>query len=164
VPTPRRKSVDPEPEPNWLNPDQLQAWMDFTMLLAQLPTALEQQLQRDAQLSYTEYYVLAALSDQSERSMRMSRLAVLTNAEISRLSHLIRRLENRGFVRRETDPADRRATLAILTDVGHTHLVAAAPGHVERVRELVIDALSPTALAQLQKSSKKILARIDGGA
>ena len=138
--------------------------MDFTMLLAQLPTALEQQLQRDAQLSYTEYYVLAALSDQPERSMRMSRLAVLTNAEISRLSHLIRRLENRGFVRRETDPADRRATLAVLTDVGHTHLVASAPGHVERVRALVIDALSPTALAQLQKSSKKILARIDGGA
>jgi DNA-binding MarR family transcriptional regulator len=139
---------------------ELQAWMDFTLLLARLPTALEQQLQRDAQLSYVEYYVLAGLSDQPDRSMRMSQLAVLTNAELSRLSHLIRRLEDRGFVRRGTDPADRRATLAILTDAGYEHLVAAAPGHVEQVRELVIDALSPTALAQLQASSKRIMAQI----
>jgi DNA-binding MarR family transcriptional regulator len=135
--------------------------MDFTLMLAQLPTALEEQLQRDAQLSYVEYYVLAGLSDQPGRSMRMSQLAVMTNAELSRLSHLIRRLERRGFVRRETDPNDRRVSVAILTDAGHAHLAAAAPGHVERVRELVIDALSPTALAQLQKTSKKILARID---
>jgi DNA-binding MarR family transcriptional regulator len=161
VPTSRGQQADHAAEPHWLSAEQLQAWMDFTLLLATLPTALEQQLQRDAQLSYVEYYVLAGLSDQPERAMRMSQLAVMTNAELSRLSHLIRRLESRGFVRRETDPADRRVSLAILTDAGYEHLVAAAPGHVDRVRELVIDAISPTALAQLQATSKKIIARID---
>jgi DNA-binding MarR family transcriptional regulator len=159
VATARRKSADPEP--NWLSAEQLQAWKDFTLLLALLPTALEQQLQRDAQLSYVEYYVLAGLSDQPERAMRMSQLAVLANAELSRLSHLIRRLERRGLVRRETDPADGRGSVAILTDSGYAHLVAAAPGHIDRVRELVIDAISPAALSQLQATSKRIIARIE---
>jgi DNA-binding MarR family transcriptional regulator len=148
-------------EPPWLTPDQLRTWHALTTLLARLPTALEAQLQRDAQLSYVEYYVLAGLSDQPEHTMRMSRLAILANAELSRLSHLITRLERRGFVRREPDPTDGRFTNAILTDAGYAHLVAAAPGHVTRVQELVIDALDNTALGTLQECSERIVARID---
>jgi DNA-binding MarR family transcriptional regulator len=105
--------------------------------------------------------VLAGLSDQPEHTMRMSRLAILANAELSRLSHLITRLERRGFVRREPDPTDGRFTNAILTDAGYAHLVAAAPGHVTRVQELVIDALDNTALGTLQECSERIVARID---
>jgi DNA-binding MarR family transcriptional regulator len=130
-------------------------------MLPRLLTALETQLQRDAQLSYVEYYVLAGLSDQPEHTMRMSQLAILTNAELSRLSHLIRRLEKRGYVRREPDPSDGRYTNAILTDVGYANLAAAAPGHVARVRELVIDALDDTALCALRDSAERILDRIE---
>jgi DNA-binding MarR family transcriptional regulator len=130
-------------------------------MLPRLLTALETQLQRDAELSYVEYYVLAGLSDQPEHTMRMSQLAILTNAELSRLSHLIRRLEKRGYVRREPDPSDGRYTNAILTDVGYAYLAAAAPGHVARVRELVIDALDDTALCALRDSAERILDRIE---
>ena len=91
----------------WLTPAQLEAWQALTLMLARLPTALEAQLQRDSQLSYIEYYALAALSEQPDRTMRMSELAVLTNAELSRLSHLITRLQKRGYVRREPDPGTR---------------------------------------------------------
>jgi DNA-binding MarR family transcriptional regulator len=87
-------------------------------MLARLPTALEAQLQRDSQLSFVEYYALAGLSEQPDRTMRMSELAVLTNAELSRLSHLITRLQKRGYVRREPDPDDGRYTNAVLTDAG----------------------------------------------
>lgn len=154
--------VPASPEPRWLTPAQLQTWMKFTLMLAQLPTALEEQLRCDAQLSYVEYYVLAGLSDQPQQTMRMSRLAVLANAELSRLSHLIARLERRGFVRREPDPADGRYTNAVLTDAGHAHLVAAAPGHVARVRELVIDALTDEQLAALEAISQRIITQING--
>jgi DNA-binding MarR family transcriptional regulator len=147
--------------PKWLTPAQLEAWQALTLLLARLPTALEAQLQRDSQLSYIEYYALAALSEHPGRTMRMSELAVLTNAELSRLSHLITRLEKRGYVRREPDPDDGRYTNAVLTDVGYDLVVAAAPGHVAAVRELVIDALDDTALAALQDSAERINARID---
>ena len=145
----------------WLTPAQLEAWQALTLMLARLPTALEAQLQRDSQLSYIEYYALAALSEQPDRTMRMSELAVLTNAELSRLSHLITRLDKRGYVRREPDPDDGRYTNAVLTDAGYDLVVAAAPGHVAAVRELVIDALDDTALVALQNSAERINARID---
>ena len=147
--------------PRWLTPAQLEAWQALTLMLARLPTALEAQLQRDSQLSYIEYYALAGLSEQPDRTMRMSELAVLTNAELSRLSHLITRLQKRGYVRREPDPDNGRYTNAVLTDAGYDLVVAAAPGHVAAVRELVIDALDDTALAALQNSAERIIARID---
>ncbi|MFE0513688.1 MarR family winged helix-turn-helix transcriptional regulator [Streptomyces sp. NPDC058964] len=147
--------------PRWLTSAELETWHAFTLMLYKLPTALEAQLQQDARLSLVEYYVLAGLSDQLEHRMRMSELAVLANSELSRLSHLISRLEKRGFVRREPDPANGRYTHAILTDAGYAHLVEAAPAHVARVRELVYDALDPAELHGLRTAAEKIVRRID---
>jgi DNA-binding MarR family transcriptional regulator len=90
----------------------------------------------------------------------MCQLAAMANAEQSRISHLVSRLERRGFLRREADPTDRRSNLAILTDAGLAHLVTAAPGHANRVRELVIDALTPEALMALKEASNRITTRI----
>lgn len=164
VPTRRRSATGRPAEPRWLTPDQLATWQAFTRMLARLPTALEVQLQSDAQLSYVEYYVLVGLSEQPELRMWMSRLAVFANAEPSRLSHMIRRLEQRGFVRREPDPADGRYTHAILTEAGYAHLVAAAPGHVDRVRDLVIDHLDETEMRVLREVSQRVLDRIEATA
>ncbi len=135
--------------------------MSLTVMLALLPGELGEQLQRDAQLSFTEYYVLAGLSDAPERTMRMSRLALFANAELSRLSHMVSRLEKRGLVRREPDPTDGRYTNAILTDAGMAHMVEVAPGHVARVRELVFDALTPAEVAQLFAITEKVNRRIN---
>lgn len=99
-------------------------------------------LQEDAGLSFIEYHALARLSENPGDTMRMSELAEVTNASLSRLSHLIKRLELRQLVRREPDPNDGRYTNAILTRTGRRFLTASAPAHVAKVRELVIDALS----------------------
>jgi DNA-binding MarR family transcriptional regulator len=101
------------------------------------------------------------LSERPERTMRMSSLAEVTNASLSRLSHLVKRLEGRGLVRREPDPADGRFTNAILTDKGFRTLAEAAPGHVAHVRSLVIDALTPEQLRRLGRDAERITARID---
>lgn len=148
-------------EPNWLDDDELRVWRVFTLLIAKLPSALESQLQRDSELSFVEYYVLAGLSDAPERTMRMSQLAIFTYAELSRLSHVMTRLERRGLVRRESDPTDGRYTNAILTDEGYALLVKAAPCHVASARELVVDALDQEELQQLGRISEKIVASID---
>jgi DNA-binding MarR family transcriptional regulator len=147
-------------EPRWLTVDQLAAWRGFMKLIGRLPAALDWQLQRDSQLSFIEYYVLAILSDQPGRRMRMSELAVLANSELSRLSHMVGRLEKRGFLCREPDPCDGRYTHAILADAGYACLAEAAPGHVRRVRELFIDALGPEELQVLRRCSDKVTARI----
>ncbi|MBD8605412.1 MarR family transcriptional regulator [Aeromicrobium sp. CFBP 8757] len=140
----------------WLSEDELETWHALNILLARLPTALGEQLQRDSGLSFIEYYVLAGLSDQPGWTMRMSHLAVFANSELSRLSHLMSRLEKRGLVRREPDPTDRRFTCAILTDSGHDLLTDAAPGHVSEVRRLIFDRLDEAAQHALRDVTEQI--------
>src|SRR5882762_2006643 len=118
----------------WLTADQLESWLSVVRLLIWLPWALDQQLQRDSNLGMVEYQVLAKLSDSPGGTMRMSALGAVTNISLSRLSHLVKRLEGRGLVRREPDPTDGRFTNAILTRRGHAKLVASAPAHVDTVR------------------------------
>jgi DNA-binding MarR family transcriptional regulator len=126
-----------------------------------LPWSIDQQLQRDSKLRMVEYQVLAMLSESPARTMRMSSLAEVTNASLSRLSHLVERLEKRGFVRREPDPTDGRFTNAILTEEGFQALAGAAPGHLAHVRSLVIDVLSPEQLRRLGRDARRIMSRID---
>jgi len=147
--------------PRWLDDEQQDSWRAFNGAMARLRWALEGQLQRDAGLSFLEYHALARLSENPGNAMRMSELAEVTNASLSRLSHLIKRLELRQLVRREPDPNDGRYTNAILTRAGLRLLTASAPAHVAKVRELVIDALTPAELRQLRTASERILQRIE---
>ena len=147
--------------PRWLSGEEEAAWRAIAQVMVKLPWALECQLQQDAGLSFIEYHVLARLSEDPEHTLRMSELAMLTNASLSRLSHLVKRLELRGLVRRQVDPADGRFTNAIMTKAGYRLLVASAPGHVARVRSLVIDALSSAELRQLHDATERLLARVE---
>jgi DNA-binding MarR family transcriptional regulator len=145
----------------WLTPAELASWLSVVRLMTWLPWSIDQQLQRDSNLRMVEYQVLAMLSESPERTMRMSSLAEVTNASLSRLSHLVERLERRGFVRREPDPTDGRFTNAILTEKGFQALAEAAPGHLAHVRSLVIDVLSPEQLRRLGRDAGRIMAHID---
>jgi DNA-binding MarR family transcriptional regulator len=152
--------VTKEQPVEWLTHDELQAWLSVVRLMTWLPCSLDQQLRRDSKLGMAEYQALAMLSTCPGRTMRMSSLAAATNASLSRLSHLIERLERRGLVRREPDPVDGRFTNAILTEDGFRTLAEAAPGHVAQVRSLVIDALSPEQLRRLGRDAERIMSRI----
>ncbi|MGY1840200.1 MULTISPECIES: MarR family winged helix-turn-helix transcriptional regulator [unclassified Modestobacter] len=145
----------------WLSRRQLRAWIRLIAVLELLPGALDTQLRRDAGLNEFEYYVLAMLSEAADRTLRMTELARQTNATLPRLSHVVQRLEDRGLVERFPCPEDRRATNARLTDTGWTTVTEAAPGHVENVRRLVIDALSEEQVDQLAAIGDAILARLD---
>ena len=157
----RSRHDDDEPPTEWLTDAEVESWLSVVRLMTWLPWSIDQQLQRDSNLGIVEYQVLAMLSNRPERRMRMSALAEVTNASLSRLSHLVKRLEERGFVRREPDPADGRFTHAILTETGFQALAAAAPGHVAHVRTLVIDVLSPEQLRRLGVAADRIMSRID---
>jgi DNA-binding MarR family transcriptional regulator len=149
-------------QPRWLDETERKAWLSLIGLIIRLPAALDSQLQRDAGFSHFEYTVLVHLSNAPGRVLRMSRLAALCHSSLSRLSHVVARLERRGWVRRDPCPDDGRATLATLTDDGFTKLASAAPGHVEAVRSFVIDALDPAQLRELTTIGATILRRLDG--
>lgn len=145
----------------WLTPEELRAWKRLIAVVELLPRTLESQLQRDADLSHFEYFTLAMLSEAPDRTLRMTSLAARTNATLARLSHVVSRLEKRGLVRRAPCAQDRRATNAILTPAGWDTVVAAAPGHVTTVRETVIDPLTPTDVADLDRIMGRILEVLD---
>ena len=109
---------DEDPDVQWLTAEELDSWLSVVRLMTWLPWLIDQQLQRDSGLGMVDYQVLAKLSESAQRSMRLSSLAEVTNASLSRLSRVVTRLENRGLVRRESDPADGRFTKAILTEEG----------------------------------------------
>ena len=144
-------------EPRWLTPQQQQAWLALTAVVTWLPAALETQLQRDAGITHVEYAVLSWLSMSPDRTARMSEIAAAANVTLSHLSRIATRLEKRGWMRREPDPADGRATLAILTPTGWDKITTTAPGHANEVQRLVFDTLTPTQTRQLHDISEKIL-------
>lgn len=111
-----------------------------------------------------EYMALAMLSEAPERTLRMSTLAEHTSTSLSRLSHMVKRLEGRGYVRREPDPSDGRFTNAVLLPTGMSKLEAAAPDHVAYIRHLVVDNLSGERLRRLGQDAERILQRIDSPA
>jgi DNA-binding MarR family transcriptional regulator len=148
-------------QPRWLTAEEREAWLSVVRVAGRLPAVLDAQLERDADLNFFEYTVLAMLSEQPTRTLGMSRLAAVTSASLSRLSNVVKRLERRGYLRRQTDPDDGRCIQAVLTDAGMAKVVATAPGHVEAARRYVIDAVSPTQLRQLRAANDRILGRID---
>ncbi len=145
----------------WLTDAELRAWIRVIAVVEMLPGVLDSQLQRDADLSHFEYLCLAMLSDAEGRTLRMTELASRTNATLPRLSHVVKRLESRGYVSRRQAADDRRAIDASLTDEGLAKLEATAPGHVAQVRESVLDALTPAQLSALGDACAAILTRID---
>jgi len=149
------------PPVKWLTAAELGSWLSVVRMLTWLPWSIDQQLRHDSDLAMTEYQTLAMLSESPDRTRRMSSLAEVTNASLSRLSHLVKRLEDRGLVRREPDPGDGRFTNAILTDKGFEVLAAAAPGHVAHVRSLVIDVLTGEQLRRMGLAADRIMSRID---
>ncbi|MEZ0491343.1 MarR family winged helix-turn-helix transcriptional regulator [Kineococcus sp. TBRC 1896] len=150
-----------EQNPRWLNADERRVWLRLSALMELLPAALDAQLQRDADLTKTAYLTLAMLSEEPTRSLRMSELGARSNASPSRISHVVSRLEKDGWVRREKSPSDGRGQVAILTDAGWDKVVASAPGHVERVRQLVLDPLQAEDLARLDAVMVKLLDVLD---
>lgn len=147
-------------EPRWLTEDEQRAWRPLASLLFRLPAALDAQLQQDAQITHFEYVVLMSLSEAPARTLRMSDLAAIASGSLSRLSHVVSRLERRGWVRRESCPGDGRYINAVLTEAGWNKVVESAPGHVEAVRKLIVDGLSPAEFQALGEASRHILDRL----
>lgn len=148
-------------EERWLTAEQLAAWKKLVAVVALAPGVLDAQLQRDADLTHFEYFTLAMLSEAQDRTLRMTALASRTNATLSRLSHVVSRLEDRGYVRRAPCPSDRRATNATLTEDGWSKVVATAPGHVDTVRTRVLAALDERDVADLDRVMTRVLSRLD---
>jgi DNA-binding MarR family transcriptional regulator len=149
-----------QPKTRWLSDHEQAAWRSSLSAVQLLNAAVDSQLQRDSGLSHADYEILVRLSEQPEHALRMSELADRALFSRSRLSHAVGRLEKSGLVRREPYSGDRRGLCAVLTDHGFQTLAAAAPGHVETVRQALFDQLTEQQIAQLTDIAQAVIAAL----
>ncbi|CCH19221.1 MarR family winged helix-turn-helix transcriptional regulator [Micromonospora lupini] len=146
--------------PQWLDDEQQKLWQDLRTVVVGLPTLLDRQLQRDEGISNFEYSVMARLSMTEAHTMRLSDLAAQCDSTQPRLSKLMVRFEQQGWVTRCPDPDNGRYTLATLTDAGLRKVEDSAPAHVERVRQLVFDPLSAAQQRHLGAALSRVAALV----
>ena len=146
----------------WLDQEEQAAWrayLDGTRLLFQ---ELDRQLEADAELSLTDYELLVRLSEAPEGRLRMRDLADATLSTRSGVTRAVTRAERAGWVRRVECEDDRRGMNAELTEAGRAKLAAAAPGHVNAVRENLLDLLTPEQLGQLTAIGSRLHRHLAG--
>ncbi len=142
----------------WLDEHEQQTWRALLVRHRTLFAQMDRQLQQEAGIPHAYYEILVRLSEAPDWTLRMSELAERSQSSRSRVSHAVARLEQRGWVRRSACPEDRRGWLAALTDEGFAALEAAAAGHVEQVRSLLFDPLTPEQVGQLRAITEAVLA------
>jgi DNA-binding MarR family transcriptional regulator len=147
-------------DPRWLDEREQHAWRATTEMHRKLSAAVERQLVLDSGLSAADYAVLVPLSESPGGVLRARDLARGAGWEKSRLSHQMRRMEQRGLVEREGCPTDARGAYVRLTPAGRRALEAAAPSHVETVRRLLFDQLTPAEVETLAAVADRILANL----
>lgn len=147
-------------QPPWLSERERDAWLEVATVAFQLPGLLDGQLRRDSDLGVFEYVVMSWLSMAPDHQLRMGDLARLARGSVSRLSNVVKRLEQRDYVRRVPDPNNGRYTLATLTETGWDKVVCAAPGHVRAVRRYVFDPLTAAQVRDLNDIAGLIAGRI----
>ena len=145
----------------WLTDEERTAWVRLAAVVELLPRVLDSQLTRDQGLTHFDYFALAMLSEAPHRTLRMTTLAGRTSATLPRLSRVMSRLEAAGLVTRQPCPEDRRATNVTLTNQGWAKVVHAAPGHVDTVRTIVLDALNPQQVSELSTICAQLLTKLD---
>ena len=149
-------------EPRWLDADEMAAWNAFVEVGNLVNRRVEQQLREQAGLSHPQYEILVRLSAADGGEIRMSELAQLVVTSKSGLTYQVTQLEKVGFVRRRTCDTDDRGVIACLTEAGRSKLEATAPGHVEIVREHLIDVLDRDQLRALSDVLGAVSRRLRG--
>lgn len=144
-------------ETRWLDEQEQRLWRTIREFLWQFPSAMDRQLMRDSAMQSGEYSVLATLSESGDKALRPAEVARALAWDRSRLSHLLRRMENKGLISRCTDAQDGRGQQISLTEDGWQTIRAAAPSHVTFVREAIFDQLSESERAVMEKAFERIL-------
>lgn len=147
-------------EPRWLTTEQEAAWRAYRRMRALLDLQLSRDLATDCGLSDADYDVLSNLSEVDDHRWRLKDLADRMLWSVSRLSHHISRMEQRGLVTREKVPGDGRGVVVTLTPEGLQVLVEAAPHHVESVRRHFIDLISDDQVRTLHQIADTVVAHL----
>ncbi len=148
-------------QPVWLTQSERDAWLGLQTVMTLLPATLDSDLQGLEGITLFDYHMLAMLSEAEDRKLSMTSLASHTSASLSRLSHVVKKLESRGWIVREQSDEDARVKIASLTEAGWDAVAAMAPHHVASVRALLFDPLDDKDVKNLSAIMRKVTASLD---
>lgn len=150
-----------ETGPRWLDEAESRAWRGYQEMQMRLAAELARRLAARSAMSAQDYAVLVMLTDRPDGRARLHELADGLGWEKSRVSHHINRMVKRGLVTKEPCPDDARGAYVVITIPGRDEIVAAAPGHLEDVRELFVDRLSVEQLDTLGEIAEIVIQGLD---
>jgi len=147
----------------WLDEDEQDAWRSWLDMYRLLLPAFDRQLRAESSASFTDFEVLVHLSEAPGGRLRMSEVADRTVSTRSAITRTVDRLVGRDWVRRVRSASDQRGFFAELTPRGLQVLTEIAPGHVDAVRDYLIDQLSESELSALRSIGEKVRSRMGRG-
>jgi DNA-binding MarR family transcriptional regulator len=133
----------------------------FSSAARWLTEQVGQEFRRETGMWQIHYEMLSWLSETPEGQLGLTKLARRMGISTSRLSHLVDRARERGWVERVPDPVGRRIVLARLTSAGKDALQAAAPLQLACVRSRFLDRLTPAQVEQLREISEALIGSVD---
>jgi DNA-binding MarR family transcriptional regulator len=148
-------------ETRWLDDDEQHAWRAYLRMNTVLGAALARRLLSDSMLSMPDFEVLVHLTDADDDRARVSELARVMRWEKSRLSHHLSRMEKRGLVAREECDSDGRGAFIVVTGEGRAAIEAAAPSHVDAVRQHFFEVLTSDDVEALRSIADRVIARVE---
>jgi DNA-binding MarR family transcriptional regulator len=146
----------------WLTEEEQRAWRGLLQMTSQLNARMNRQLLQEYGVSLADYEVLVVLSEAPDGRCRVFEIADALAWEQSRVSHQLARMQRRGLIARQDCASDARGAFAVITAAGRAVIERAAPAHVETVRRLVFDELTPDQLAALTELTDGVLDRLHG--
>jgi DNA-binding MarR family transcriptional regulator len=140
---------------------QQTAWSNYQRMRVRLAGRLNREFAQKTGLSEADFEILAHLTEVPGESARAIALRCGLEWEKSRLSHQLRRMEERGLVRREVCLEDGRSAVIRVTAEGRRLAEEARLVHDEAVRRYVCDVLTPDQLDSLGGIATAILTNLD---
>ncbi|WP_454042552.1 MarR family winged helix-turn-helix transcriptional regulator [Cellulosimicrobium sp. Marseille-Q8652] len=137
------------------------AWDAYLTMRRALDRVLEAAMRTEGDVSPPEFQVLSVLHAADDRALRTGELAAALDWERSRVSHLSRRMAERGLLERTECVDDGRGTWIVLTNPGRRALLRAVRGHTELLREVLFEPLGPDGLARLEDVAHRVVDAVE---
>ncbi len=136
--------------PRWLNDEEQHLWRLILAATRKMDRTIDETLQEDHELTTSEFSVLVSLSEAGDKEMRLRDICIDLEWDRSRTSHQITRMDKKGLVLKIKCEGDARGVIVELTPEGERRLKQAVPAHVETVRRMVFDPMTPEHAAVLR--------------
>ena len=144
-----------------LSDTQLAAWANYQRMRVRLTERINRELAQKAGLSEADFEILSALIESPNESVRALALRCGLEWEKSRLSHQLRRMEERGLITRQECAEDNRGSVIRVTEAGRKLATEAKVCCDQAVRQYVVDVLTAEQLQALGTIAETILHQLE---